>query len=170
MLLNRKQRRQTKHSEGSWAVSYVDMLTLLLCFFIIFYSNKQNHPEENLLQKIAFDLSGKPSAGNVAGKGDGTDAGTGTGMGTGVGSGNVTITQDDFALLELIKTKLKNELPADIKTGEKSLEINFEGISFFESGKTKLLPQAEVQIEKVITLLSKYKDIVRVTVQGHTDP
>jgi chemotaxis protein MotB len=197
MLLKRKQRRTAKHSEGSWAVSYVDMLTLLLCFFIIFYNNNQ-HGEENLLQKIAFDLSGKTAKGDGTGTGTGngtggigntigtkaggtgnTGAGNGTGTDFGVNlwgkatsgaTGNVMVTPEDLALLELIKAKLKTELPADIKTGERSLEINFDGISFFEAGKTKLLPTAQVQVEKVINLLSKYKDVVRVTVQGHTDP
>lgn len=204
MSLNRKQRRPAKNTEGSWAVSYVDMLTLLLCFFIIFYSNTQNHPEENILQKIAFDLSGRPSAGNTTGKGEGNGSGSISGTGAGIGSfgagfgpgngsgnatgsgnltgsslwgktavkgtGNINISPEDLAMLELIKSKLAKELPASIKTGERSLEINFEGISFFPSGKTKLLPEAEVQITKVITLLEKYKGIVRITVQGHTDP
>lgn len=206
MSLNRKQRRPAKNTEGSWAVSYVDMLTLLLCFFIIFYSNTQNHPEENILQKIAFDLSGRPSAGNAPGKGEGNGSGSVSGNGTGAGigsfgaghgpgngsgsatgsgnlagsslwgkaaikgTGNINISPEDLALLELIKSKLMKELPASIKTGERSLEINFEGISFFRSGKTALLPEAEAQIEKVIGLLGKYKDIVRITVQGHTDP
>ena len=199
MLLKRKVRRQPKHSEGSWAVSYVDMLTLLLCFFIIFYSNTQNQPEVNLLQKIALDLSGgnKGDAKNTSnsntttdvsatrnpGSTAGTDNGTGTTGGAGdqfgvnlwgkaapTAQGNVMVSPEDLALLELIKAKLKTELPSDIKMSDKSLEINFDGISFFQSGNTKLLPDAEVQIMKVIALLSKYKDTIKVTVQGHTDP
>lgn len=212
MLLNRKARRQKQHSEGSWAVSYVDMLTLLLCFFIIFYNDSQNHGEENLLQRIAFDLSGKPTGsgdgsgtgtghgtggigsvvsgiGNTQNKGTGAGAGSGPGTGTGnatgdgsligsnlwgkaavVGHGNVTVSPEDLAMLALIKAKLEAELPASIKTGERSLEINFEGISFFESGKTKVTAAAEVQIQHVIDMLAKYKDIIHVTVQGHTDP
>jgi chemotaxis protein MotB len=195
MSLNRKQRRPAKNGEGSWAVSYVDMLTLLLCFFIIFYSNTQNRPDESVLQKIAFDLSGQPAAlapkaggtdtanggllgiGHGAGNGTGTATGEGTMFGSNLwgkaavkGNGNISVSPEDLALLELIKTRLMKDLPASIKSTEKSLEINFEGISFFQSGKTKLLPEAEVQIGKVINLLGKYKDIVRITVQGHTDP
>lgn len=203
MSLRKTGRRQKQHSEGSWAVSYVDMLTLLLCFFIIFYNDSQSKgSEENILQKIAFDLSGKQaSTGSGAGAGNGGGgvsglgaaaaqvAGNGPGNGTGnatgegslfgsnlwgkaakVGVGNATVSPEDLAMLALIQARLQKELPANIKTGERSLEINFEGMSFFESGKTKILPDAETQIQKVITLLSKYKDIVKVTVQGHTDP
>jgi len=203
MSLRKTGRRQKQHSEGSWAVSYVDMLTLLLCFFIIFYNDSQSKgSEENILQKIAFDLSGKQaSTGSGAGTGNGGGgvsglgaaaaqvAGNGPGKGTGnatgegslfgsnlwgkaakVGVGNATVSPEDLAMLALIQARLQKELPANFKTGERSLEINFEGMSFFESGKTKILPDAETQIQKVITLLSKYKDIVKVTVQGHTDP
>lgn len=215
MPLKRKVRRQAKHSEGSWAVSYVDMLTLLLCFFIIFYNDSQKSGEENILNKIAFDLSGKPSeqgsagtggvgsggtggsfsglsaaaakstgkagAGNGPGYGPGNGTGNATGEGSLVGSnlwgkatikgtGNTTVSHEDLALLELIKARIKEQLPANLKSGERSLEINFEGISFFESGKTTVLPEAQEQVYKVIELLGKYKDIVKVTVQGHTDP
>lgn len=176
MSLKRIPRRKPRNTEGSWAISYVDMLTLLLCFFIIFYNNSQSHGEENILNKIAYDLSGGPvaaGAGTGPGdiKGDGTAFGVNLwGKGLAEGRGNISISDEDRALLELIKAKLTSELPASIKTDEKSLEIDFEGISFFESGKTKLLPSAEVRIEKVINLLTRYKNLVRITVQGHTDP
>ena len=205
MSLRRKVRRgHHQNSEGSWAVSYVDMLTLLLSFFIIFYSNTQNKDaDENLtpLQKIALDMSGKsgaPGTGTGTGTGNGTETGTGTGSGiAGVGNtptaaaptgegnqfgsslwgkkgeagkGNISVTQEDLALLELIKTRMAAEVAANMKMADKSLEIDFEGLSFFESGKINLRPEAEAQLQKVIALLIKYKDIVHITVQGHTDP
>jgi len=215
MSLKRKVRRgHHQNSEGSWAVSYVDMLTLLLSFFIIFYSNTQNKDaDENLtpLQKIALDMSGKsgaPGAGPGAGPGNGAGTGSEKGTGHGVGGegnqvtagaagtggtgaptgegnqfgsnlwgkkgeagkGNISVSQEDLALLELIKTRMAKEAGANMKMADKSLEIDFEGLSFFESGKIKLRPQAEAQLEKVIALLVKYKDIVHITVQGHTDP
>ena len=39
MILVKKNRRihQEEDSEGSWAVSYGDMITLLLSFFVIFH-------------------------------------------------------------------------------------------------------------------------------------
>ena len=199
MSLKKKPRRGNHQSEGSWAVSYVDMLTLLLCFFIIFYNNEKNRDDGMTpMQKIAMDLSGrKPSSleaaagpgagpGNGTGNIGGTGAGPGTGSGVGgdgnqfgtnlwgkkttAGTGNISVTPEDLALLELIKARIGTEVGAQLKMSDKSLELDFAGMSFFKSGQIKLLPEAEVQLGKVITLLDKYKDIVHITVQGHTDP
>ncbi len=195
MLLERRQKRKLQHTgEGSWAVSYVDMLTLLLCFFIIFYSNSQTADQVTPLQRIVFDLNskqggkgeGKLTGGAVEAEKIGLAAGTGSGAATGTGEqvgvnlwgkniaarekGNISISPEDLALLEVVKARIETQSFARMKMTEKSLEVNFEGLSFFNSGEMKLRPEATVQLTKVIELLSKYKDLVKVTVQGHTDP
>ncbi len=162
MLHKRNTRRVKKHSEGSWAVSYVDMLTLLLCFFIIFYNNNQSKgkSEETLLQKIAVNMSDKaiPTP-TVSEKVKVKD----------MAEGKVAVLPEDLALLQLIKSNVLKDIDASIVGKDKSLEINFEGVSFFKSGKTQLLPEAEQKISKLIQSLEKHKNTIRVTVQGHTD-
>ena len=163
MLLKRSTRRKKVHSEGSWAVSYVDMLTLLLCFFIIFYNNAKGKNEETLLQKIAVnmkDKDGKTTPTPTASKVSLKDA----------ESGKAVMLPEDLALLQMIKVSALKNIDANIVTKDKSLEINFEGISFFRSGKTALLPEAKEQIQKIIEALDQHKGTIRITVQGHTDP
>jgi flagellar motor protein MotB len=51
-------------SEGSWAISYGDMVTLLLTFFILFFSTNRESQENSglqaaLLARLGADLSGK---------------------------------------------------------------------------------------------------------------
>ena len=77
------------HDAHAWAVSYVDMLTLLLCFFIIFFNaDKSKLSSIRKIQAKIFD-------GKSSGSGSGTTANAGKGAGTGngaagagVGSGN----------------------------------------------------------------------------------
>ncbi|MBC7691203.1 MAG: OmpA family protein [Methylotenera sp.] len=174
MLLDRKPRR--RHTEeASWAVSYVDMLTLLLCFFIIFYNTnaeKVKPQEASALQKIILDL-GKPEI--QAGKGSGTGVGVGVGTGTGTGSGKEStsevsprMSQAEASFLSLLKGKLQNEAVSP-RMKETSLEVEFENISFFSSGSTKLSPEAAAAVTRIMTSLRPYKDSIRITVQGHTD-
>jgi chemotaxis protein MotB len=162
MLLKRSPRRKKVHSEGSWAVSYVDMLTLLLCFFIIFYNNSKGKNEETLLQKIAVNMNDKT--------GKATPSPTASVSMKDIEEGKVAALPEDLALLQLIKTNALKDISASIIAKDKSLEINFEGISFFRSGQTNLLPEAKNQITKMIEALDKHKGTIRITVQGHTDP
>jgi chemotaxis protein MotB len=41
-------------SEGSWALSYGDMITLLLSFFVIYFSTDFNKPQEKKMQEQLF--------------------------------------------------------------------------------------------------------------------
>ena len=52
-------KRPVKHEENvdSWLMSYADMITLLLCFFIIFVSVSE--PKKDKITQIAEGLSGK---------------------------------------------------------------------------------------------------------------
>jgi len=51
----------------------------------------------------------------------------------------------------------------------KALVIDFNDLSFFESGSTKLTPQGVASITKIAKALEPFKDSVHITVQGHTD-
>ncbi len=165
MLLKRIPRRKKVHNEGSWAVSYVDMLTLLLCFFIIFYNNSKGKNDQTLLQKIAVNMNDK-----VGADGKAKPSPTASVSMKDIESGKVAVLPEDLALLQLIRTNALKDISANIVTKDKSLEINFEGVSFFKSGKTNLLPEAKSQIVKIIEALNKHKGTIRITVQGHTDP
>jgi chemotaxis protein MotB len=175
MLLERKTRR--RHTdEGSWAVSYVDMLTLLLCFFIIFYNTNTSQvsiEEASPLQKIILDLGNKDAAkaalnGAEPGTGTGTESGTVAGAGSAANVVNPRITAAEVDFLNLIKANLDTE-KADTKMKDASLEVNFEGISFFASGSTRLQPEASEAIRKLMDRLRPYREQIRITVQGHTD-
>jgi chemotaxis protein MotB len=76
----------------------------------------------------------------------------------------------EVALLESIKTTLAKDFGANIISNEKGLEINFDGVSFFNSGRTQLIPEGAQTIQKIIQKLAPNKEQIHVTVQGHTDP
>jgi flagellar motor protein MotB len=59
------QKRIRQHNSESWAVSYVDMLTLLLCFFIIFFSFDRTAPETKKEYSTLEQISSYFNASNI---------------------------------------------------------------------------------------------------------
>lgn len=75
-----------------WAVSYSDLLMVLMSFFIIFFSyndKDKDKPPSDVLQEFAFSLSAKGAKviGHDGGAG-GIGPGQGPGQGEGLGAGN----------------------------------------------------------------------------------
>ena len=89
----------SEESNG-WAISYSDLLMVLMSFFIIFFSYQEEKPQD-LLSDLAISFNGKQGfkqeksqdsdkragAGEGAGTGMGAGAGTGAGAGSGAGAG-----------------------------------------------------------------------------------
>ncbi|HXH76834.1 MAG TPA: flagellar motor protein MotB [Bacteriovoracaceae bacterium] len=159
----------------SWAVSYVDLLTLLLCFFIIFFSmDKKDAPPPFLSQIVkAFGTpevvpaTAKASAVVVAAvvpeiKVEAPATGTGTGNGTDISKSTTTI--QNIAMTQFVKDHGKVGLSQD------QLIIEIPAVSFFPSSRKKLTPEGEVLTAKMIEGLKPYIGRIHVTVQGHTDP
>lgn len=74
-----QRRSRRPHGDAhAWAVSYVDMLTLLLCFFIIFFSMKKEQTHTPFLDQIVKAFDGKKQLAGQAAPAKGTDTGTST--------------------------------------------------------------------------------------------
>lgn len=163
MLLERRGRRHV--SEGTWAVSYVDMLTLLLCFFIIFYNSEQvkNTVEITPLQRIIFDLSSKVKGrtGGAAGTAEVEGAGTGAGVAEKAAMTPVN-------LLEMLSKSLSTG-STKVRVVGQALEVSFLGLSFFDTGATNLNETGRESVLDIIKTLESHKGDVRLIVQGHTD-
>ena len=163
MLLERKKRHRAINHEGSWAVSYVDMLTLLLCFFIIFFNAKHITPDDEptALKKVIQSLQVyNATTASVVGSGVGSGNSSSASSGLGVGNG----------LIDEIKTAFDQNVPAKTIIKGKALEIAYSDVSFFESGSTQINLLGKQSTEKIIQILYAHRASIKITVQGHTDP
>lgn len=148
MMQPRLKRRLIRHAasshkgEGSWAVSYVDMLTLLLCFFIIFFKKDQLKKTE---PSSATETQKAPSSPGQA---------------------------LPSPVIHSIVSVLTNQkgFYSRREVNEKSIELNFDHISFFDSGSTKVTPEGLAIIRSTGELLKPHAGRIRIIVQGHTDP
>lgn len=130
-------------AEGSWAVSYGDMLTLLLAFFILFFSvDPQEESKTKLassllaiLKPLADDQSVAPAA-----------------------VGQVGIDAD-----------LARRLGARITKVGAKVVVEFPGISFFDSGTTNLTKVGEAKLQEFAERFMPLAGQHLLTVVGFTD-
>jgi len=129
--------------EGIWLISYADMMTLLVGFFVILLSFSTMDPQkfEEARKSITAEFGG-----------------------------TYQIPYSDLA--ERIKEAIKNLGIGDqliIKVSDAGLEISFRGTVFFDTGSAELKAEATPVLESLIQALSTEQNTLDITVEGHTD-
>lgn len=139
-------------TEGSWAVSYGDMVTLLLTFFIVFFSvdpGSANHREEKL--KVALLETLNNSSFNDLHKGTTNKITVGKDAKDGIDPeiikqwGGIAHDQGDYVIIE------------------------FPGVSFFNSGKTHLNQDGERTLEKFSQVYMPYAGSYKLSIRAFAD-
>lgn len=129
-------------TEGSWAISYGDLVTLLLAFFIMFFTaDKYIKQPENLkiamLSKALANDRRAPAA--VAGGAVYPD------------------------------TELKDKLKAKTyKIGEKII-VEFPGVSFYKSAKVDLSAEGQLALGQFYSNYQPYIGLFQVSIRAFTD-
>lgn len=143
-----RKKHEEHHGEGhGWAVSYADLLMVLLCFFIMYFKMEEESPDaaSDALARISLAIRGDEGAAKAAPqKKPGTDTGV-----------------SDLASILKIEgvriTEHKNHLVIDLEQ------------SSFKSGQYKLSTDVKKQVDDVLKVLEAHKENVMVTVIGHAD-
>jgi chemotaxis protein MotB len=130
--------------EGNWLVSYADMMTLLVGFFVILlsFSSIDSEKLENVRKEITVQFGGTYQ----------------------VPYGEMK----DRIRNEIAKLGLGDQfIIKDINSG---LEISFLGTLFFETGSVNLRPEATDLLKKLIPVVkAETKNQFDIVVEGHTD-
>lgn len=143
------QRRKREHEdEEAWLMTYADMVTLLLCFFIIMFA--LSSPEPAKFANVAETLREH-------------------------GFFNNSIpTEDPY---EKLKEHLEMSLGASgydqfiaVSENPKFVSMDLSSTSFFEPGQAEFKPEAIPMLELVTKKILEFKEgEVTITVEGHTD-
>ena len=144
--------RSSEHvdTEGSWAISYGDMITLLLSFFVIYFStdfNKQT--DEKLGKKVETEIKKVEK--------------------------DLVLAAAKLNQISLKDLPLKDgeEIPGNVdiriyKTG-KSFLIYFAGTSFFDSGKVDLREDTIEVLKGIVTRIEPFLGNYKLKVRAFTD-
>lgn len=140
-------------SEGSWAISYGDMVTLLLCFFILFFSvDPTNTYRENLQQailKILEQNTTKSSQQQVAGEAP-------------------TMSLGKLPQPGMDENILKQWPGVPHKIGKKIL-VEFPGVSFFNFSKVELTKDGIITLRQFYEKYLPYAGQNKLVIRAFTD-
>lgn len=129
--------------EGNWLVSYADMMTLLVGFFVILLSFSQVDQEkfEEARKSVSKEFGGKYEK-----------------------------PFEDIA--NRVREALKKSGAGDqimVKTNEKGVEISFLGPVFFETGSVEMKEQAKKLLDSLLVAIKTEAADFNYVVEGHTD-
>ncbi|MGE5380665.1 MAG: flagellar motor protein MotB [Methylocystaceae bacterium] len=174
-------RRQKKAPEGEaggmerWLITYADLITLLLIFFIVMYTMSKVDAAkfEAVAQSLSQVLQGRSNAQVVDAPGPSFIQGqSGAVPPQSAGADSQAAEQKS---LEEIARKLSQEVQKDGKLAqnvviyqqERGLVISFKDAILFPSGSATLLPESQDILLRVVNNLKDIPNYIRV--EGHTD-
>jgi chemotaxis protein MotB len=164
--LHRKRNRHTEaeevDTEGTWAVSYGDLITLLLTFFILFFSLDQSPPRPNKMRVAFLDeikaitegKSDKPYFDQVKPI---TPAGAAV---------RPNLPSEDAAVNKV--TFPKEFAPVAYEVDDKVL-LEFPGVSFFNSSQVDLTKDGRESLTQFAKLFVPYSGNFFVSIRAFAD-
>jgi flagellar motor protein MotB len=140
-LAKKKYHLEEEESEGSWAVSYGDMITLLLSFFVIFFTTDLKKDQaSDLNQYMSFSMEELKMIPAEMLKTKSTSP----------------------------KVDLKG-LDIQIHQFKDKVIVSFGRFSFFRSGQTELRPEGAAVLAKFVEKYLPYAGTYSLSIKGFTD-
>ncbi|TFB25067.1 flagellar motor protein MotB [Filobacillus milosensis] len=183
MNLNNKRKKKNKKQAPLWMVTYSDMVTLILVFFILLFSMSQIDAEklktvtESYQQRVIFDFYPSPveleQASNIEDNEDEAEQPNDGGLQQDfdMNENRPSEGTDDLQnLLNEVDEFLENEGLSEVITAnrtERGVVLVLQEKVVFESARAELLDDAIPFLDKVGTLLEQIPNFVKV--EGHTD-
>lgn len=164
-----KRRREAESAEvdteGSWAISYGDMITLLLTFFILFFSTD---PQKDRMAAIEKSLLMRLSEGSRANAAE-TAGGDGASRAP---SSEASGGAPGDAKVQAASTPGVDQLPlshAKVHKIEDRLMIEFPEISFFDLGKVELTKQGQLELQNFVSKYLPFAGTYQLSIRAFTD-
>lgn len=149
-MIRRFEEHEEIDSEGTWAISYGDMVTLLLCFFILFFTVDHEKDQQKKMQSAIFQLFQTQ-----------TSAPDQTGADNKVSIGSAKEVGIDQKILQSLDGKSH-------QVGNKIL-IEFPEVSFFASASTELSQPGRLALKKFVDKYMPYAGTHVLSIRAFTD-
>lgn len=165
--MSKKKREKKDLSSPAWMVTYGDMMTLILCFFVLLYSFSVLDMErfKYVITAIKARL-GVLEGGKTLTEGQIVEEGFENNRLT-----DITLSRMEFAKLKQAITQYleQNNLSDSVmlEVSQRGLEIHFTSRVLFDLGKAELKPGAREVLHKVAGFLKQIDNMI--LVEGHTD-
>ena len=166
--MRRKRREEEQENHERWLLTYSDLITLLLAFFIMMYTLSKQDAQK--YQEVSAYLRAIFTGGTaILQKGAGSGAGA-----TPVEIPTPTLEELNKEIMRQLEQEIRAMMPADSKEHNITVFVDERGIvvrvldkAFFDEGKADLKDRAKNTIQKIIPIIKKVNRQVRI--EGHTD-
>lgn len=140
---------------GEWIMSYGDTVTLLLCFFIIFFAETNKQGDDTVLMKLSKTHKQTQS----------------------LHEEDAEAARSKAMMLSKIETEVRSELAnfeveqvdLGIERRRKEVLLRLYENDFFHIGSFELKPTGTKILKQVASLLKPFEDKVIIRVEGHSD-
>lgn len=155
-------RKPRKESGGSWMDTYGDMVTLLLCFFVLLYAMSAIDQTKwnNLVKSLNPDVTEALESEIDANKNEEDEM------------QDVIVPANFQALVENLRKEVEERNMADqieVKSGDGFIFITFKSNIIFDANSYILKDEAKVLLDSFCDIMSGYTDeIEQIQVLGHT--
>jgi chemotaxis protein MotB len=152
----RNKLREKQHSaeiENSWEISYGDMITLLLAFFVMFFNIKSETINMKLIKKDLDKYFSTPKDTREPTSDEALDKKTGA----------------QKANLPIISSQVQNSLKVKSNMYGQNIMVDFPGVEFFKSGKIELTKEGKHALKEFTSAISSHLGSFRLVVRGYTD-
>jgi chemotaxis protein MotB len=163
----KKQKVAKAENHERWLITYADLITLLLVFFVVLYAGSQEDSK-----KFAILAQGLRSAFNNVATADG--AGGSSAVFTGSGAANAGGGQQEMADFQSIAEAVRAAAAArgvldkiDLRMEPDRIVVGLTGDLLFASGSAQVRPAAGPVLDAIARSLQNNPNEIRV--EGHTD-
>ncbi|CAH2214016.1 flagellar motor protein MotB [Tepidibacter aestuarii] len=169
-MARKKRQEEAKQGSPEWMSTYGDMVTLLLCFFVLLFS--MSSVDAQKFQSIIQSFNG--SLGFLdGGKTLSSEQYIDRGLKDDKSTNQIKEIENFNNLEKKIKKYLdENDLNKDVKVVNENsgLLLRFQDNVLFSSGRAELKPKSEVTLRYISDLLNKKEfDDKFIRIEGHTD-
>lgn len=165
MIHRRTRMKKSKPSHERWLITYADLITLLMIFFIVMYA--LSNVDVARFKTLAESLAAVFGAGGMMLE----SPGPAVVPGSPPDRVHEIIEQEQ---LNQLKQRLENYINENglaarisVSTEERGIVLSFQEDVLFESGSARLTPQAREILGKVAPILKDTPNYIRI--EGHTD-
>lgn len=180
----RRRRRRAPDNGGSldrWLITYADLITLLLAFFVLMYAISQVDVArfESIARSLSVEFTSDPSLIDLGNRADieenpaeyeGLDLAQLEQEEDKAGDGSSQADAELDALYAKIKQYVVNhDLESDVRVenARRGVEITFAEHVLFDLGRAELKRQSRQVLEPLVPLLNELNNPI--SVEGHTD-
>jgi chemotaxis protein MotB len=171
-----KWRRQSVSSGKSgherWLLTYSDLITLLMIFFVVLYSLSSMNARK--FQAMALSLSNAMGGGQSVMNDPGTSLAPGISGSSLVNEMEITKEMSEISELERIRKELQEYIDQNGLNGkitvnmeERGVVLSFQDVVLFPLGSAVFMPEAGEMIVKIGQIIIETPQYLRV--EGHTD-